>query len=66
MNPNPAACQCRRPWKKLFTVISGIRYKVVPALALTPTSALFRAWCSDCGIEYPHPFRVEMPENRAA
>lgn len=63
MNPNPASCLCAHPWQQLFTVISGLRYEVVPAPALTPTSALFRAWCSDCGIGYPHPFQIELLEN---
>ncbi|BCJ65648.1 hypothetical protein [Polymorphospora rubra] len=66
MNPQAAGCRCPRPWRRLFTVIADDRYDVVPTLALTPTSALYRAWCSDCGTEYPWPFRVEQPSALAA
>jgi hypothetical protein len=54
--PEVAACDCSA--SQLYAVIDGVRYEVEPAEATTPTSALFRAWCADCGGEFVEPFRV--------
>ena len=63
----PRPCQCPDGWPRLFTVIAGARYSVAPTVALTGTSALYRAWCVDCGAEYPHPFRIDYgQQSRAA
>ena len=61
-----AACPCRIHWQRLYTVVDGARYEVEPAVALTPTSALFRAWCAGCGAECPHPFRLGSAQTRPA
>ena len=61
-----AACCCPVHWRRLFTVIEGVRYTAEPTLADTATSALFRAWCADCGAEYTYPFRLGTRQARVA
>ncbi|GAA0451560.1 hypothetical protein Aca07nite_56140 [Actinoplanes capillaceus] len=46
-----SACICLTRWPRLYVLIEGVRYEVEPAVADSPTSALFRAWCAGCGAE---------------
>ncbi|MFY1686182.1 hypothetical protein ACN265_32180 [Micromonospora sp. WMMD730] len=59
-------CTCPARWRRLYTVIEGVRYRVEPATANTATSLLFRAWCASCGAEYGHPFRLDARDLNAA
>ena len=61
-----AACTCLIHWRRLYTVIEGVRYCVEPTVADTATSMLFRAWCADCGAEYTYPFRTVAVQTHAA
>jgi hypothetical protein len=61
-----ATCTCRIHWHQLYTVIEGEQYDVEPTAADTPTSVLFRAWCSGCGAAYTYPFRLSTVQSRAA
>jgi hypothetical protein len=58
-----SACICLTRWPRLYVVIEGVRYEVEPAVADSPTSALFRAWC---GAEYTYPFRLVTAQSQAA
>jgi len=61
-----AACTCLIRWRRLYTVIEGIRYEVEPTPVDTAISSQFRAWCVGCGIEFTYPFRVSAAQDRAA
>ena len=63
---NGTACICVIRWPRLYVVIEGVQYEVEPAVADSPTSALFRAWCAGCGTEYTYPFRLSTAHSRAA
>ncbi|MBQ1076451.1 hypothetical protein KBX06_25330 [Micromonospora sp. C31] len=60
------ACLCPIRWRHLYAMIEGTRYEVEPSPVDTATSLLFRAWCTCCGTEYTHPFRLSATRHRAA
>jgi hypothetical protein len=61
-----SACICLTRWPWLYVLIEGVRHEVEPAVADSPTSALFRAWCAGCGVEYTYPFRLVTTQSQAA
>lgn len=61
-----ATCTCPLRWQRLHARIEGIHYEVQPTRIHTATSLLFRAWCTDCGTEYPYPFRLATIRSQAA
>lgn len=61
MTSNPAAdCQCRPQWPLLVVPTEAGDVIVEPAATPGALACLFQAYCANCGVAYPGPFRARL------